>query len=213
MTDERARTEDPLQRRLRAADPAASLPPAPTDRTRRLLEDVMHTEPTTETRATGTRHRGPLTWAVAAAAVVLIAGVALFGVLRHDDDPAAPPTAADSRSVTELAAPPSTAYDARCMVPNADVLAQQTLAVDATATDVLDGVVTLAPTHWYAGSPTELVTVQAPPEQLQDLVGAVDFHEGGRYLVSASDGQVTVCGLTGPWSRRLAALYDAAFNR
>jgi hypothetical protein len=208
VTDEQ---RDPLEQRLRAADPAATLAPAHPDRVQRLLEDVMSTELTTENRATGARHRGPLTWAVAAAAVVLIAGVALFGLLRHDDTPAAPPTASGAQSVTELGAPTATAYAARCMVPSSRTLAQQTVAVEATVTTLADGVVTLTPSRWYAGRPTDLVRVQAPEQDLQALVGAVRFHEGGRYLVSASAGQVAVCGLSGPWSSRLAALYADAF--
>lgn len=203
--------DTPLRERLRAADPAASLPPADPDRVARLLEDVMSTELTTENRETGTRNRGPLTWLVAAAAVLIIAGVGLFGVLNHDDDPAAPPTAADDKTVTELTAPSAAAYAAKCMVPNADILAQQTVAFEGTATAIADGMVTLAVSHWYTGDPTDLVRVQAPPADLSKLIGAVDFERGGRYLVSATDGRVTVCGLSAPYTADLAALYDQAF--
>lgn len=202
---------DELERRLRAADPAASLSPADPDRVARLLEDVMSTEPTTENRASGTRDRGPLTWLVAAAAAVIIGGVGLYAVLGHDDDPAAPPTAADSQTVTELGAPAPAAYEAKCMVPNAETLAQQDVAFDGTVTTMADGVVTLQVSEWYAGGPTDLARVQAPPADLQRLVGAVGFEEGGRYLVSASDGQVTVCGFSDEWSQGLADLYDQAF--
>ena len=203
---------DELHDRLRAADPAASLPPADPQRLARLLEDVMSTELTTENRRTGTRDRSPLTWLVAAAAVLIIAGVGLFAVLAHDDDPAAPPTAGDDRTVTELTAPSPEAYAARCMVPNAEALSQQELAVDGTVTSIDDGIVTLTVTEWYAGEPTDLVRVQAPEAQLQELVGAVGFQDGGRYLVSATDGQVTVCGFSAPWSEELAALYAQAFG-
>lgn len=202
---------DELHDRLRAADPATSLPPADPDRVARLLEDVMSTEPTTESRTTGARDRGPLTWLVAAAAAVIIAGIGLFAVLGHDDDPAAPPTAADSQTVTELSAPASAAYAAKCLVPNAEILAEQDVAFDGTVTAMDDGVVTLQVSEWYAGEPTELARVQAPPAEMQQLVGAVSFEEGGRYLVSASDGQVTVCGFSDQWSQQLADLYDQAF--
>ncbi len=37
------------------------------------------------------------------------------------------------------------------------------------------------------------------------------FEEGGRYLVSATDGRVTVCGFSAPYSAELAALYEQAF--
>ncbi|WP_028636471.1 hypothetical protein [Nocardioides sp. URHA0032] len=212
MTDQHDDQHDELRDRLRAADPASSLPPAGPERATRLVEDVMSTELTTENRATGTRNRGPLTWLVAAAAVLIIAGVGVFAVVSHDDDPAAPPTAADHTTVTELGAPSPATYDARCMVPNAETLAQQSLAFDGTVTALAGRVVTLTVGHWYAGGPTDLVRVQAPEEALQDLVGAVHFEDGGRYLVSASDGQVTVCGFSAPYSADLAALYDQAFG-
>ncbi|GAA1165239.1 hypothetical protein [Nocardioides aquiterrae] len=209
MTD---RHDAELRDRLRAADPATALPPADPERVARLLEDVMSTELTTENRATGTRGRGPLTWLVAAAAVLIIAGVGVFAIVGHDDDPAAPPTAADSETVTELSAPSPTAYAAKCMVPNAEALAQQTVAFDGTVTTLADGVVTLTVGHWYAGDPTDLVRVQAPAEELRALVGAVEFRQGGRYLVSATNGQVTVCGFSAPYSADLAALYEQAFS-
>ena len=174
----------------------------------------MSTELTTENRETGTHDRGPLTWLVAAAAAVIIGGVGLFAVLNHDDDPAAPPTAEDTTltepTVTELTAPD--ASNAKCMVPNAEILSQQSVAFDGTVTTVADDVVTLAPTTWYAGEPTDLVKVQAPPAELEGLLLAVDFKEGERYLVSATDGRVTVCGFSAPYSADLAALYDQAFS-
>src|SRR4051812_48403389 len=142
--DDRHDVHDDLVARLRASDPARTLPPADPARVARLLEDVMSTELTTENRETGTRNRGPLTWLVAAAAVLIIAGVGLFAILGHDDDPAAPPTATDAQTVTELTAPGTTAYAARCMVPNADVLARQSVAFSGTVTALADGVVTLA---------------------------------------------------------------------
>jgi hypothetical protein len=203
--------DDELRARLRASDPAASLPPADPTRVARLLEDVMSTELTTENRETGTHDRGPLTWLVAAAAVLIIAGVGLFGVLRHDDDPAAPPTAVDDKTVTELSAPGVAAYNAKCMVPNAEIVSHQTVAFDGTVTMLADGVVTLTPSHWYAGDETDLVRVQAPLEDMQQLVSAVRFEDGGRYLVSATDGQVTVCGFSAPYSADLAAVYAEAF--
>lgn len=202
---------DELRARLRSVDPAVSLPPADPAGVAQLLEDVMSTELTTENRETGTRDRGPLTWLVAAAAVLIIAGVGLFGILNHDDDPAAPPTAADDKTVTELTAPSAAAYAAKCMVPNADLIGQQTVAFAGTVTAVADGMVTLAVGQWYTGDPTDLVRVQAPPADLQQLIGAVSFEPGARYLVSATDGRVTVCGMSAPWSAELAALYDQAF--
>lgn len=209
-------TDDELQQRLQAHDPAASLRPADPAWVARLLEDTMTADVDTpaETRETGTRNRSPLTWLVAAAAV-LIAGVGVFGLLTHDPDSSKTPSAGSTPSVsstptvTELAAPaPSTA---KCMVPNAAVLSQAQVAFSGTVQQLGDDVVVLAPDRFYAGEPTDLVQVRSEAAMLQALVGAVDFKVDHRYLVSATDGRVTVCGFSGPYSDELAALYSAAF--
>lgn len=202
-----------LRQRLRAADPAASLPPAAPDRVARLLEDVMSTELTNESRETGTRNRGPLTWLVAAAAAVVIAGVGVFAVLHGDASTGSGAPSASGPTVTTLSAPGDAAYAARCAVPNATTLGQATVAFDGTVDTVADGQVHLQITHWYAGdTPTDVAEVQAPAAALERLVQAVHFREGQRYLVAASDGQVMVCGLTAPYSDDLAAVYDQAFS-
>ena len=213
--------DDALRARLRAHDPARALPPVGTDRVARLLRETMSTDeqtPRTEPapiRETGAHGRHPLTWVVAAAAVLLIAGAGLFAVLRHDDTgPVASPEhpAAPQQTTTELSAPSPAAYRARCMVPNAGTLAQQTLAFDGTVRSIGRDGVTLVPSHFYAGDPTDLVTVSAPSSDLPALVSAVRFEQGGRYLVSASNGTVSVCGLSAPWSADLAGLYRQAFE-
>ncbi len=204
-------TDDELRARLRASDPAASLPPAAPHEVARLLEDVMATELTTENRETGTRNRGPLTWLVAAAAVLVIAGAGVFGVraLTGDD---APPAAVDPvETVTRLDVPVTPAA-AKCMVPNPEALATAGVAFDGTVTKIGGGQVVLTPTHWYAGQPTDSVEVSAPSEQMQELASAVDFQQGDRYLVSASDGQVTLCGFSAAYTEDLAAIYVEAFE-
>ena len=209
-------TDDELQQRLQAHDPAASLPPADPTWVARLLEDTMSSDldTPTESRADGTRNRSPLTWLVAAAAV-LVAGVGVFGLLGNDPDSESPPTAGDTPSassaptVTELGAPPAAVV--KCMVPNAELLAKAQVAFSGTVQEVTDDEVVLAADRFYAGEATELVEVRSDPAMLQALIGAVDFQEGQRYLVSATDGQVTVCGFSGPYSDDLAALYTAAF--
>jgi hypothetical protein len=206
--------DDALRARLRAADPAASLPPAERSRTARLLEDTMASttehDLAGESREAGTHGRGPLTWLVAAAAVAVIAGVGLFGVLRHDGAASGPPGAGRPQpSVTTLSAP--AAQPTRCMVPDARTLGRQELAFDGTVRSISGRVVTLVPSRFYTGAETDLVEVEAPPADLQALVGAVDLRRGGRYLVSATDGRLTVCGFSGPYSADLAALYEEAF--
>jgi hypothetical protein len=210
---------DELRARLRAADPASSLPRSDPDRVARLLEDTMSHPQTPESSADGTQ-RSPLTWLVAAAAVVIIAGAGVFAVMNQTQDPgptaAGPePTASTSAgSTTELRAPGAGATSGRCLPPSAEALSGAEVAFDGTVEEIEGDLVTLRTTRWYAGSPTDLVTVQGPSEDLQALLAAVDFQDGGRYLVAGStDGRVMVCGFSAAYSPRLERLYGQAFGR
>jgi hypothetical protein len=218
MTTEDQDDDLQLRDQLRALDPAASLPPADPAWVARLLEDTMSDDLDThlpETRATGVHERSRLTWLVAAAAVLLIAGVSTFALLQRgtdDDVPAAGPSGepADPATVTSLSAP-ADASSAKCAVPTADIMGQQDLAFDGVVDDISAGMVTLTPTMFYAGEPTDIVRVEAPPEALEGLLLAVQFEVGQRYLVSAAGGQVSVCGYSGAWSPGLEQLFVEAF--
>lgn len=209
--------DDELRARLRAADPAASLPPATPDEVARLLEDAMSTDLNTrpgagpeESRESGIRQRGPLTWLVAAAAAVVIAGAGLFAVLQGGEDSKTP--TATPPSVTELSAPDAAAYAGRCAMPSAQLLGQASVAFAGTVSSIADGTAELQVTDWYSPGPsTDTVEVAAPSAAFQQLVQAVDFQVGDRYLVAATDGQVMVCGLSAPYSAGLAKLYEQAF--
>jgi hypothetical protein len=200
-----------LLARLRAADPASSLPPADPGRVVELLEaamsDTVHDAGTRphESRETGTHDRSPLTWLVAAAAVLLIASAGVFGLASRDHG--STPTA--EGSVTELGFVPP---QGRCVVPNAGVLRQQTVAFLGTLVSVVDGTATFDVSHWYAGGPTDTAKVSATPPRLAALVQAADLRVGEDYLVSASGSTVTACGFTGPASHQLQDLYDRAFG-
>ncbi len=209
MTDEV--TDDELLARLRDADPAATLPADDPDRVARLLEDTMSPETDTLTREPGTPGRGPLTWLVAAAAVLLI-GAAGMSTLVGGDDTVTPPSAGEADpTVTTLTLPTGT--PARCMVPSARLLSNAAFAVDAEVVAVSGGVATLDASQWYAGEPTDEVEVDAGSADLSALIGAPEFEEGDRYLVAGNgDGDVMVCGFSGPYSDDLAGLYTEAFG-
>jgi hypothetical protein len=215
VTDE----HDELRSRLRAADPASSLPRSDPDRVARLLEETMSHPSNSESSAGDARPHRPLTWLLAAAAVVLIAGVGAFALTNRDQDSGPPeagsePTASTSApSTTELQAPGAGATSGRCLPPTAEVLSGADVAFDGTVDKIEDDLVTLRASHWYAGNPTDLVTVKGPSEELQQLLVAVDFQDGGRYLVAASDhGQVMVCGFSAEYSAQLERLYGQAFG-
>jgi hypothetical protein len=214
--------DDALRARLAAADPAASLSAADPAGVARLLEDIMSQTP--ETRCDHLRHRSRLTWAIAAAVAVVIVGGIAFALGNDGDDgpavaatdvsPSAPVTTpTEEESVTELSLA-ANGTSGRCLTPEAapQVVSSQSLVVDATVESISAGVVTLAPTRFYTGEETDIVTVSEPSGDLQLLLAGVEFEEGERYLVSATDGQVTLCGFSGPYSERLAAVYDDAFS-
>ena len=142
--------------------------------------------------------------------MLVIAGVGVFAVVGGDDDPTVPTAKEPAPSVLALSArPPSSA---KCMVVSPEVLANQQVAFDGTVASITDGLVTLDATRWYRGGDADQVTVQAPPENLEALISAADFQVGQRYLVSATDGFVSVCGFSAAYSDDLAAMYAQAFS-
>lgn len=207
-------SDDDLRARLRAADPAASLPTADPDRAARLLEATMTDLHTDESRTDGTHHRSPLTWLVAAAAVALIAAGIGFAIAnRNDTNDAGTNTAGDAPAPTQTVTPlrVGDAPAGRCLPPNANTIGRADVAFDGVVTSISGGVVTLDPSRFYTGDATDLVTVRAPSQDLQALLAAVRFEESGRYLVSAVDGQVTLCAMSATYSPALAQLYEQAF--
>ena len=192
-----------LMARLRAADPAADLTPADPGRVERLLEDAMSNDVRAPETRTG--RRNPLTWVVAAAAAIIIAGVGFFAIRGQGDSG----TPVAHETVTQLTA---SSAPARCMVPTVDRLSGRAVAFRGTVESLTGDAVTLRVTHWYNGGPTSLVKVAAPAPALRALVGAVHFHEGGDYLVTATDGQVTACGFSGPATAARTHLYEQAFS-
>ena len=205
--------DDELLDLVRSRDPASSLPPADPAQVARLLEDTMsHDVDTRDSNGpeTDPRRRTPLTWLVAAAAVLVIAGVGAFAVFGGDEEPTAAPPDDTAATVLELSAQPPSA--AKCAMVSAELLAMQATAFDGTVTSMTEGLVTLEVGHWYRGGDTDLVTVQAPPAEMQALIQAVDFQDGQRYLVAANDGFVTACAMSAPYSDELAALYAEAYG-
>jgi hypothetical protein len=201
-----------LLARLRAADPAADLPAAEPADVDHLLGRVVNSD----LRETGTRRRNALTWLVAAAALVVIAVGVVWWV---SDDQAktgvvakpATSTAAQPAGATELTAAP---VSGRCLLPTAQLLAAKPLAFAGRVLGIADGVVTIHPTTVYAGDPGEKVTVRgAVAPDTGAIEGDPEFEAGQDYLVAADGGQVVGCGLSGPATPQLTALYAQAFPR
>lgn len=118
-------------------------------------------------------------------------------------------TTSEDASVTELRVPGGTG---RCMAPNVRVLRAQEVAFEGTVTQVADGEATLEVSRWFVGEETDLAVVRTPAEGLVSLGYGTELVEGEDYLVSATDGDVTLCGFTGPVTPRLETLYLKAYG-
>lgn len=140
--------------------------------------------------------------------VVLLGGCGQ-GVDGPDPSTEITPVTSGGGSVTSLEATPS---DARCAVPSVEFLRAQDTAFEGTVTEVGDGTATLDVDRWYAGDDeTDQVRVSTPSREIVDLLLAVDFQKGSTYLVSATDGQVSLCGLSAVKDELLTGLYDEAY--
>lgn len=100
---------------------------------------------------------------------------------------------------------------AKCMMPNAKTLSGFTEAFSGTTTEVAGNEATLDVDHWYAGGDAPQVIVQTSDRTISEA-GLFDLEEGQRYLVSANQGVVSLCGFSAAWSPDLERLYQKAFG-
>jgi len=188
-----------LRQQLRAADPAASLPPLAPEQLTRLMEDTMAQHPT----PSRTPH-----WRIlaAAAAVVAVAGGGwLVGSQQHPQQQA-PATPAAALRLT------AGAQLAKCRPPEASILAESAdFAFAGTVTAVADGVVTFQVSKTYRGAPAERVEI-AVADHSESLMGGATATVGGQYLIAAANGAALGCGYSGTADTPgLADLFAQAF--
>ena len=202
-------TDDDLRAALAAADPARStdLDPLTSPRARELLERAMTSDTTTTAPTFPAEPTRPsrTPWLAAAAAAVVLAGAGIT-YLAVSDDPA---PSGDGELV--LAVPDVDPVSLSCLPVSAEVLDDLPIALAGTVTSVDAAEVRLDVTRWYRGGDAGTVVLRNADERLQALLGTPDFQVGQDYLVSSSDGSISVCGLTGPASPELQAAYDEAF--
>ncbi|MCZ4500401.1 MAG: hypothetical protein JWQ74_2956 [Marmoricola sp.] len=158
----------------------------------------------------------PRTLMVTGVGLLVAAAVVIgFAVTRGDDDPGsagpsatAGTTAPRTPSITELGT--ARAVAAKCMAPTAAMAQSQPFAFEGRVTTIENGLVTLEPTRFFVGAKTDLVTVNEPDQAMSE--SPVPFEVGEAYIVGATEGQVSICGLSGPATPRLRALYEQAFS-
>ena len=95
------------------------------------------------------------------------------------------------------------------MTPETLRAQEQAFAARAIAVD--GNTVTLEVTKRFTGTVADRVVVQQSDAITSDFSN-VRFEVGKSYLVSAGDGTIRGCGLSGTDSPELRALYDAAFG-
>lgn len=197
---------DELKHRLRSIDPVSSdetIEPVTGTAARRRLEDIMSTPTIEQPTRDPERSRAPWYAAIAAVAVAVVAIGGIIALGSSDEAPTA-------SEPLELVAQP---FDAMmsCIVPSSEVLAPVEVAFAGTVSAIDGETITLTVDRWYAGGDTDTVVVTSPAG-LEALIGSVPWVEGEAFLVSATAGTVNYCGLSGPATPELQAIYDGAFG-
>jgi len=196
---------DDLQRRLSQADPARSTGLQQLSETsiRDLMEAAMQNTTTQKTPR-------PSRWLLAAAAAIVLVLGGVVGARMLSDDPA--PSATPESAAMKLTLPDAGAMSS-CLPYTVDVLAQMPTAFSGEVLEAEGGTVVLEVDNWYRGGDAESVELVSQTSELTSI-DDVEFVEGGRYLVTASEtGTVSTCGYTGEWSASMAADFEQAFGR
>ena len=190
-----------LLQRMQTADPARTFHTADS-----WMPDVMEAAMNTTPIEPKSR---PRRWApaIAAAASVAVLGGAAYAVLGASD-----PAGSPSSTVTTLAMPAGGGTSMNSCLPfDAQYLRDMPVALSGTATKVDDDGVTLDVDRWYAGGNADVVRLANYDVNTVSLDGFA-FEPGSRYLITATEGTVNLCGFSGPWTHDLADAYGEAFS-
>jgi hypothetical protein len=195
-----------LERRLRDADPLARR----TADESRDQDWLLETARTTVTHSPRPRRPRALVLGVAAAAVAL-AAAAGGAYLRGGDDADGGGTTVAAPTVTDLSLGTQDAM-AMCIQFTVETLSPMPVAFSGEVTEKSADAIVIDVDTWYRGGDSEQVRLQAPDMSVTSLGSSIDFQEGSRYLVTATDGTVNYCGFSGPWTQDLADAYATAFG-
>ena len=198
-----------LERRLRDADPLANGADIDDDRDQRWLIDAARGISSKELRPR--RRRTLLAGAVAASTVLAVAGAGGLLLRGSTDEPVT--SSGTTLTVTELALAPDTPTMTSCIPFSVELLADFPIAFGGEVTQRKGDDVLITVDTWYRGPQTDQVRLVASDMSMTSLGDAVvDFREGSRYLVTATNGVVNYCGFTGPWTQDLANDFAAGFG-
>jgi hypothetical protein len=219
-------SDDELRVRLSQIDPLPnSIPvdPFTSPKAQEILERIMTTQiPDRNQKNSDQRWRRPALLTSAAAAIIAI-GILLVGVTSGGG---LFPTKAKTTLALNFAnggiTAGSASISASCVVFSIPFLREMPLAFAGSVTSIIiptlgDMTVTLKVDHWYKGGATDFVTLTtmtghalAPTTQVSSE-GSIDFVQGKRYLVTATNGVVNGCGFTGEATPEFEKLFAEAF--
>ncbi|MFN4002408.1 hypothetical protein [Microcella sp.] len=190
-----------LREQLRGADPARDLAPLPPTWLDHRMEQIMTDTTTPAVPARSARR----TWIpIAGVAAALAIGAAIAVPLAIGGTP----------TVEPLALPEGGGLaSGSCLTVDAAGLLAQEQAFAARVLTVEGDIVTFEVTERFAGDVADRITVP----QVDELTTSTDFSlepfaAGDSYLVTATDGTISACGLSGPDTPELRALFVEAFG-
>lgn len=196
-------TDDELRQSLAAADPAADLPPLSAEELTTMIERATKA-PQTPTGGWG-RRLG------IAAAVAAVAGAGTWLVWPHLV-PAAP--IVTTEPVVRLVLPESHDPMMSCPMLEPELFADAQLAFAATVTGLAEETASLkVSTDFHGVVPAGLEVERTTPEDA-DFSG-FDLVIGESYLfttLESSSQTIALCGMSGPDSPELRAIYEKAFG-
>ncbi|TFD67354.1 hypothetical protein [Cryobacterium gelidum] len=193
-----------LRDRLRAADPARALPPASPTWLDHRMEQIMTNQSATTTTRTPEAPRG--TFRRWMPMVGIAAGLAIAAAI------VAPLVLGGPEPTVEALQPPmgDGLASGSCAALEPATVAAQEQAFAATVLPTQGDTVLLEVTERFAGDVADRVEVAQGDAMTSDSSGVL-FTVGQSYLISAVNGTITGCGVTGADSAELRAVYDAAF--
>jgi hypothetical protein len=213
--------DDNLRQRLGRLDPMPSSEPTDTPstpRVRALLEEIMSTpvvQPNVQpnVRTTDQQVAIPAPTPPSKRRLAMLGGVAAAVIAIAIVVAVATSGGTTKKSQLSFALPASGPGQASCIQFSTDQLAQAADAFSGTITTVGDGSVTVTVDHWYKASGTKADVVTLTSDTTAGAVSelGVQFVQGTKYFVSATDGHVNGCGYSGEASADLQAAFETAF--
>ena len=178
-----------------------------------LLEDIMNTpldtDPVTSqphsrpARTSRGFQRLPIVIGGIAAAVAAVIGT--VAITRSSEDPETRQSLAIADTGTTMSS---------CVPFDVSILAGMPVAFAGTVTNITDTSVTVDVDRWFTTATTEtaLVDIALPAANTSASLDGVEFIEGERYLLTATDGTINGCGFSGPATAELEATFTSAFG-